>query len=105
AREPLGGRDEVVERELLLLLGGRPMPRLAILASAADVRDRIDAAALEPGDDPGPEARRARDAEAAVAVEDGGPLAVKREALLGDEEHRDLGAVLARVEDLLGLEV
>src|SRR5688500_15209142 len=47
ADKELGGRDEVVEHVLLLVEHPGAMPFLAVLAAAAQVREREDAAAVE----------------------------------------------------------
>ena len=77
--EVLGGRDEVVEDVLLLLEHAGAVPGLAVLAAAAQVGEREDAAALEQREVAGIEGRRPADVEAAVAVEQDGPLAVRRD--------------------------
>ena len=79
------------------------MPLLAELAAAAQIGDRVDAAHLEPHQPADAERRRERDVEAAVAVEQRRMAAVELDVLAVHDEHRDLGAVLAREEDLLGL--
>ena len=68
--EPLGRGDEVVEDVLLLLEHPGLVPGVAVLAAAAQVRQGVDAARLEPGEEGGAEARRLADVEAAVAVEE-----------------------------------
>ena len=45
--QPLGRGDEVVEDVLLLAEHAGLVPVLAVLAAAAQVRDRVDAAALQ----------------------------------------------------------
>ena len=46
--QPFGGGDEIVEHVLLLCLRAGLVPLVAILAAAAQVGDRIDAAHLHP---------------------------------------------------------
>ena len=53
------------------------MPLLALLAAAAQLGDRVDAAGLDPGEQPGGVAGRHRDAEPAVAVEHRRPRLVR----------------------------
>ena len=59
--EVLGRGDEVVEDVLLLEEHPGLVPLLAVLAAAAQVRDRVDAAALEPREERRAEARASRD--------------------------------------------
>ena len=93
----LGHRDEVLERLDAVLLQRRLVPARAELAAAADVGERVHAAALQPGRAARPRvARRLRDLEAAVAAEQGRARAVGLEALRRDHEVRDLRAVLRR---------
>ncbi len=75
------------------------MPALAVLAAPAQVGDGQDAAPVQPDEARRAEGRGQIDVEAAVAVEQGGPRAVPGKALLVDQEHRDLGAVLRDIED------
>ncbi len=58
--QPLGRGDEVVEDVLLLQLRARLVPRLAVLAAAAEVGHRVDAAQLHPGEPVRRERRRQR---------------------------------------------
>jgi len=73
-RQPLGVRvvladqvfrrgDEVVEHICLRRFGAGLVPFLAVLAAAAQVRDRVHAAHLEPALDRRAERRRQRDVE------------------------------------------
>ena len=87
----------------LLLQAPGVVPRLAVLAAAAQVGHGVDAAHLQPRRHRRREAGRERDVEAAVAVEVASGSARRRQALPVGEEHRDLRAVLRRVEDLHGL--
>ena len=81
------------------------MPVFAVLAAAANVGGRKDAAHLHPDEAAGDEAGRERDVEAAVAVEQGRIVSVELGALFVGEEHGDPRAVLALVEDMLGFVV
>ncbi len=56
ADEPLGRGVEVVEDVLLVAEHAVAVPLLALLAAAAQVGDRVDAAGLDPGEDGGREA-------------------------------------------------
>ena len=80
------------------------MPLLSIFAASAQVGVGADAAHVEHGK--GRAAIRESgghgDVETAVAIEEYGPLAVALESLAIDEEHGNLGPVLAGVEHLLG---
>ena len=62
-------RDEVVEHVLLLQLRAGAVPRLAVLAAAAQVGDGEHAAHLQPHQHGHAERRLLRDVEAAVAVQ------------------------------------
>src|SRR5690606_31356026 len=63
-------RDDVVIDELAILLEAGPVPSRPELAAAADVRDHVDAAALQPGSaGHGRVPRRHRDLEPAVRVQ------------------------------------
>ena len=101
--QPLGRGDEVVEHVLLLQLGAGVVPRLAVFAAAAHVDAGVDESLFEQRDAQRVEAGRGRDVEAAVAVHQRRVVAVEHDALLVDQEHRHLRAVLAGDEDLLGL--
>ena len=71
-RDQLLGRGvEVVEDVLLVAEHPVAVPVLALLAAAAQVGDGVDAAGLDPGQDRRGVRRGQRDAEAAVAVQDG----------------------------------
>ena len=100
----LGRPDEVVEDVLLVPQHSRAMPFLAVLAAAAQVGERPDAAALQPGIDPRGEDGPVRDQESAVAGEDGGRPAVELLIFLADDEHGNARAVLRLEEDLLDRE-
>ena len=98
--QPLGDGDAIVEDVLLFELGAGPVPFLAVLAAAAEAGLHIHAAHLEPQQPADRERRRQRDVEPAVAVEQRRVVAVALQALLGRDEHRHLGPVLARDERL-----
>src|SRR5207249_3034857 len=93
---------EVVEDVLLVLAHAGPVPGLALLAAAAQVGDRVDAAALDPGEDGGAVLGGEGDVEAAVAVQDGRPGAVGGQALVVQDEHAHLGAVVGAERLLAG---
>jgi len=91
--------DEVEDGVHLVGLAPGLVPRLSVLAAAAHVRHRIDAAALEPGEARGIEGRRHGNAVAAVAHEQRRIVSRELRRLLVDERHGDLRAVMAgRVE-------
>ncbi|MBC8115845.1 MAG: S9 family peptidase, partial [Candidatus Saccharimonas sp.] len=99
--QPLGSGDEVVEDVLLFELRPRLVPVLAVLAPAAQVRDREDAAHLQPCNAGDRKTGRQRNREASVGVEQRRVRAVEFRGLLPRDEHRHLRAILAGVEDLL----
>ena len=102
AHEIFGRCDEVVEHVLLAIEHAGLVPRLAVLASAAHVRGRPDAPALEPRRHIGPECRQRRNVEAAVPVEHRRVGAVADQIFLVGHEHRHSRAVLRVEEDTLG---
>ena len=79
------------------------MPRLAVLAAAPGVGHGVNAALLDPGDHVRPEVRRLARREAAVGVKHRRVLPVLRQIALARDEHRDARAVLALVENAIGL--
>ena len=93
--EVLGASGEVVEDVLFVGQVAGEMPFLAVFATPAQVRDDVDAAAVEPKAvfeiEGGPQA----DPVAAVAVEQGGIGAVEFRALAVQDRDRHLRAVLA----------
>ena len=97
--QELARRDEIVEHVLLVGEPAAVVPRLAIFAAAADVGDREHPTLLEPRDPRRRKRRRHRDVEAAVRIEQRRRGA--RHILAFDDEHRDLGPVLRRIETLL----
>ena len=100
--EVLGRRDEIVEHVLLVLLGARQVPGLAVLAAPAQVGHRIDAPQIQPVGYRHAEARGQAHVEAAIAVEDGRVAAIEFQPLAVADDERHPGAVLALVEALLG---
>ena len=99
--QPVGGGDEVVEGLLLVLAHAGAVPGLALLGAAADVGDGVDAAVVAHRHDRRAVGRAHRDAEAAVAGEDARRVRATAWSRRPDQEHRDLGAVGARVANLL----
>src|SRR5437667_312272 len=83
-------RDEIAEGDLPLGLDSGLVPILAVLAAAADAGDREHAAHLAPLQLRHGEARRHRDVEAAVAIEQRRVISVPLEALLVGEEYRNV---------------
>ncbi len=77
------------------------VPVFAELGPAAQVGDRIDAAVLHPEKHAAAESRSLRDVEAAVAIQQGGVLAVLLNSLLADDKHRNFRAVPRAVPNLL----
>src|SRR5581483_12301998 len=77
------------------------MPGLAVLAAAAEVRQRPHPALLDPGQGHRGEGRGVADVEPAIAGEESWPRPLL--ALLGatEEEERDARAVFGRVAHLL----
>ena len=101
--QELGGGDEVVEDVLLVLQHSRPVPALAVLAAAPQVDLYVDPAAFEEHEIRRIEARGQADVEPAIAVEQGGVVAVPHHVLPVCQEHGDLGAVHGREEHLVRL--
>ncbi len=100
--EVLGRRVQVVEDVLLVGEHPGPVPLLALLAAAAQLGDGVRAARLDPAQDGRGVTGGHRDAEAAVAVQDGGARALG--AGKGDHQHVDLAAVGRAVGHLLGVD-
>ena len=96
----LGRGDEVVEHVLLLLEDALFVPRHSVLPSAAQAGYGVDAAHLQPQDVADVELGCDADVETAVPVEVGGRVTLERGPFFVREEHGDVGAVLAGVEDL-----
>ena len=94
------GRDEIVEHVLLVRPPAGIVPGLAIFAAAADVRDREDAAHVDPGQPARLEGGRGGDIEPAISVEQGRVRPAAIEIAPAHEEHRDPRPVLRIVEDL-----
>ena len=103
--QPLGGRDEVVEHVLLVLFAPGQVPRLAVLAPAAQVRDRQHTAHLHPHHPGRAVYRRERHVEPAVPIQHRRVRSVQLDAFLVRDEHRDPRPVLALVEHLRRLEL
>src|SRR5581483_1402300 len=98
---PLRAVDEVADRvDLVRVLAGE-MPLLAVLAAAAHVRDRDDAAALEKREPPGAEGRIARDAVRAVRVQHRRIAAVELHVAAVDDGQRYYDAVPRGDTDLV----
>ncbi len=98
-----GGADEVVKYILLLQEHATLVPGFAVFAATTQVRYRIDAAIFKQYNVGGAERRQNVDVKSAVGIEQRRIVAVHFQALFVDDEHRHLGAVLAIVEDLIGL--
>ena len=79
------------------------MPGFSVFAAAAQVGLGVDDALFEQGDEERVEVGLAADVEAAIGGQVAGIGSVQGQALFVDDEHRDLGLVLAFIEDLLGL--
>src|SRR5437879_9408739 len=77
------------------------MPVFTVLAGAAEISGRVDAAAFKPEMQPGGKCRSAADVESSVTVEHGGIIAVELRALLANDEHGNLGSIFGWIEDLL----
>src|SRR3546814_8290105 len=74
------------------------LPRLAIFAAAAQVRDREYAALVDPGEPRRREGGGHRHVEAAIAIEKRRRSLGSVKAFLHHDEHRHLGAVLRSEE-------
>src|ERR1051325_8604971 len=96
--ERLRAGGEVVEHVLLGQELARLVPCVAVLAAAADVRHRVDAALLDPEHAAGLEIGLHADAVAAVAVEEERCLAVERHALPDQDAHWNTRAIAGRDE-------
>src|SRR4030095_2710022 len=94
--------DEIVEHVLLGVEHSGFVPFLAVLAAAAQVRDRENSSHLHPNQTRWSKARRLGNVESAVAVEVGRILAVALDSLFVGEEHRHARAIAAFEKDLLG---
>src|SRR3546814_20472493 len=97
--------DEVVEDILLLVEPPGVVPRLAIFAAAAQVRDREHAALVDPREPGRREGGGHRDVEATIAIEQRRRSLAAVEAFLHHDEHRHLGAVLRLIEAILDREL
>ena len=112
SNQVFGHGDEVLEGARTILLQRRLVPGRAELAAAADVGQRVDAAAFEPGDaDAGGIARQLRDLEAAVAVQQRrlrlrlASLAGPRDLEVGNARAVGGGRPMLRDGEALGIEV
>ncbi len=101
----LRGRDEVVEDVLLPAEHAGPVPSLAVLSSATEIREREEAAAIEEQGVARIERGRPADVESAVAAQEHRPLPVAGEICTVDQEHRDSSSVPGRIPDLGSLVV
>ena len=103
--QPLGGGDEVIEHNLLMMAVRLAMPVLPVFTTTADVGYRKHATQLEPRNFCGAEVRKLGYAEAAVAIQQDRIVAVELEPLAVGQQHGNTRAVLAFVEHLLFLEI
>lgn len=77
------------------------VPGLPVLSSSSDVGDSQDSPQMSDKDEPGDAvARRDGDVKTAVAVQETRMGAVQFDALLVNDEHGDLSAVLGGIKDL-----
>jgi hypothetical protein len=95
ANQVLRRGEEVVEHVLLPVQHPGAVPRLTVLAAAAQVGQREDPAVVEQRKVPRVVGWRAGDVESAVAAQQDRPRAVAREAGAVHEKHGDPGAVSA----------
>ena len=79
------------------------MPPLAILRTTAEVDDNINAALFQPREVHRGKAWRQWDVKATVAIEKRWVIAIPLDATLGNNKHRDLGAILGLEENLLDI--
>ena len=91
--ERLGGRVEIVEDVLLVPEHPGAVPSLAVLATAAQIRQRVEAACLDPRRRSRGVQRCARHVEATVAGQERGHVAGRHDVAPAYQEHRDRGAV------------
>ncbi len=101
--EIFGGGDEVVEDVLLLLQHPGLVPSVAVFTASPQIRHRVDAVVFEQDKVGDIKIGGGAGVEPAVGIEKRGPFSVELEALLVDDEHRDLRPILARIKDLLRL--
>ena len=94
ASEIFRGGDEIVEHVLLPFAHAVAMPILTEFAAAAQIRDRIHAAGVEPRHDRRRERRRQRHVEPAVSVENGRRRTIERQISARKDVHRHAGAVV-----------
>src|SRR6185437_8190187 len=92
---------KVIEDVLLALERARFVPDLAVLAPAAQVGLRVNAAHLQPREHRWAEHRRQRDVESAISVKQYRLISVLRNIAAMRDEHRNTGAILGWVEHLL----
>src|SRR5690348_14706575 len=78
------------------------MPVFAVFAAAAEIGHSVNAAHFHPNKIGDTETGGKADVKTAVAVKQGGIVAVELQPAFVSDEHRDARAVLAIVEDLLG---
>ena len=102
--EVFGTGDEVLPGVRLVELLPREMPALTQFATAAHMRNRVDAAAFEPRDRRGAEADRLADAVRAVGVKQRRVRAVELDALLVNDRQRHHHTIVARHLDFDRLE-
>src|SRR5437879_9366139 len=76
------------------------MPVFTVLAAAAEISVRVDAATLKPEMQPSGKCRSAADVESSVTGEHGGILSVELRALLANDKHGNLGSIFGWIEDL-----
>src|SRR5204863_7561221 len=76
------------------------VPFLSVLSAAAEVRDRVDPAPLEPRKERRYEHGRIRDEEAAISLEESARGAVAPLVLPVHDEHRDARPILRWKEHL-----
>ena len=81
------------------------MPLLAVLATAAHVRRRVNKSLLEQRESKRVKRRRRGDVETAVPIEHGRVIPVQLDPFLVHQKHRHACAVFAFVEDLFGFVV
>ena len=96
-RQPPEARGEVVEDVLLVGEAAGVVPRLAVLPSPAERRDREQATPLHPGEPLRLEARPDRDVEATVAVQECCDVTGRGRVAVPGEEQRDAGSIVSDV--------
>ena len=99
--EIFGGGDEVIENVLFLQSHAGFVPLFAVLVSAPQVGDGVNSAFFHPCQPTDAKARRQRNREAAVTIQDSRIFAVTFQPFFVNQKQRDAGSVLTGDKNLL----